>query len=66
MGSLGAFDRQNSWDTPTLIEIWRTGPYLHDGRCATLEEVFSREEHGLEDPLPKEELDLLISYLLSI
>ena len=66
MGTLGAFDRQNSWDTPSLIEIWRTGPFLHDGRCATLEEVFTREEHGLENPLPKEELEQLISYLLSI
>ena len=25
-------------DIPSLVEIWRTAPYLHDGRAATLEE----------------------------
>lgn len=66
MGSLGVFDRQNAWDTPTLIEIWRTGPYLHDGRSASLEEVFTIEKHGLEKELPSEELDHLLVYLLSL
>ena len=66
MGSLGAFDRQNSWDTPTLIEIWRTGPYLHDGRSASLKAVFTVEKHGLEKELPSEELDHLLVYLLSL
>ncbi len=66
MGSRGIYDRQNSWDTPTLIEIWRTGPYMHDGRCATLEEVFAREMHGLTQPLPEEQLQQLVAYMLSL
>ncbi|MEA3463034.1 MAG: YVTN family beta-propeller repeat-containing protein [Bacteroidota bacterium] len=66
MGTPGAYDHQNSWDTPTLIEIWRTGPYLHDGRCATLEEVFTREKHGIEKELPADDLYQLIAYLLSL
>jgi len=25
-----------TFDTPTLVEVWRTAPYLHDGRAATI------------------------------
>ena len=32
---------ENGWDTPTLREVWRTAPYLFDGRAATMEEVFT-------------------------
>jgi cytochrome c peroxidase len=66
MGNQGAYDHQNTWDTPTLIEVWRTGPYLHDGRCATLHEVFEREKHGITNELSKEELDQLVEYVLSL
>ncbi|MDR1098794.1 MAG: beta-propeller fold lactonase family protein, partial [Tannerella sp.] len=34
-------DRATPFDTPTLREIWRTAPYLYDGRAATLREVFT-------------------------
>ena len=33
-------------DTPTLIEVWRTGPYLHDGRAATMREVLIKYDHA--------------------
>jgi YVTN family beta-propeller protein len=66
MGIQGAYDHQNTWDTPTLIEVWRTGPYLHDGRCSTLHEVFDKEKHGLKTELSKEELDQLVEYVLSL
>ena len=66
MGIQGFADRQNSWDTPTLIEAWRTGPYMHDGRCATMKEVITREMHGLDKPLPDEQVNQLVSYILSL
>lgn len=66
MGSLGAYDRQNNWDSPTLVEIWRTGPYMHDGRCASLEEVFTRELHGLNEPLPEKQLKQLLAFVLTL
>jgi len=66
MGRVGDFDRQNTWDSPTLVESWRTGPYLHDGRCATMVEVFSREKHGLEIELSQTELKQLVEYVLSL
>ena len=66
MGTQGIYDHQNSWDTPTLVEAWRTAPYLHDGRCASMKEVFTRELHGLDSALPEEQVDQLVSYLLSL
>lgn len=66
MGTPGIYDRQNRWDTPTLKEVWRTSPYLHDGRCATMKEVFSTEKHGLKKTLPEEELNWLVEYVLSL
>ena len=66
MGIQGLADHQNTWDTPTLIEAWRTGPYLHDGRCATMKEVFTLENHGLDEPLPEEQVNQLVSYILSL
>jgi YVTN family beta-propeller protein len=66
LGQEGKFDKQNKWDTPTLIEIWRTGPYLHDGRSATLKEVFSVEKHGIWQDVSDDELTALTEYVLSL
>ena len=66
MGTPSEYDHQNSWDTPTLIEVWRTGPWLHDGRSATMKEVFTTEKHGLNKTLTKEEIDALVEYVLSL
>jgi YVTN family beta-propeller protein len=66
IGVPGPADRTDTWDTPTLIEVWRTAPYLHDGRSATMEEVFTTEKHGISKPMKSEELKLLIAYVLSL
>lgn len=66
IGKQGEYDHQNKWDTPTLIEVWRTGPYLHDGRAATLKDVFAREKHGLRKELSEEEIDILVEYVMSL
>ena len=31
--------RRDDFDTPALVECWRTAPYMHDGSQKTLEEV---------------------------
>jgi YVTN family beta-propeller protein len=58
------------FDTPTLIEVWRTAPYLHDGRYVTLRELLLTGQHGLTqrqvDDLDPEEIDDLIEYVLSL
>jgi hypothetical protein len=54
------------WDTPTLIEVWRTAPYLFDGRAATLKEVFSVYKHGLDAKITEKEIDELTEYINSL
>jgi YVTN family beta-propeller protein len=66
-GSGEGNDAGRLFDTPSLSEIWRTAPYLYDGRAATLKEVFTvynvDEKHGFTSKLSKEELDALILYI---
>lgn len=66
LGKRSAFDNQNTWDTPTLIEVWRTGPYLHDGRSAILKDVFASEKHGVWKEVSDDELDALTEFVLSL
>jgi cytochrome c peroxidase len=60
----------SSFDTPTLLELYRTAPYLHDGRATTLEELFTkynlRDRHGRTSGLTRQELADLIAFLLSL
>lgn len=57
---------ETGWDTPTLIEIWRTAPYLFDGRAATLKEVFSVYRHGIDAKISEREMDELVEYINSL
>jgi len=59
-------EHETGWDTPTLIEIWRTAPYLFDGRAATLKEVFSACKHGINDPISEKEIDEMVEYINSL
>ena len=58
------------FDTPTLIENWRTAPYLYDGRAQTMYEVLTKfntnNMHGKTKELPEDEFEALIEYLLSL
>lgn len=69
VGSRGLADANDGFDTPTLVELWRTAPYLHDGRYLTLHELFREGKHGLHRPdqhLTDQELDDLVEFLLSL
>jgi len=70
VGTRGPLDSRAEFDTPTLIELWRTAPYLHHGEATTLQEVFtkfnSKDQHGKTSHLSKQELDDLVEYLLSL
>lgn len=57
---------EKGWDTPTLIEVWRTAPYLFDGRAATMEEVFSVYKHGIDRRVSKKEIEALTEYVNSL
>ena len=58
-----------AFDTPTLVEVWRTAPYFYDGRASTLKEVlceeFSGERHNVATSLGEENLADLLEFLLS-
>jgi YVTN family beta-propeller protein len=70
VGTRGPTDTQDRFDTPALRGVARTAPYLHDGRAATLEEVFTkhnlRQRHGAAHLLTPEELADLVAYLKSL
>ena len=57
-------------DVPSLVELWRTAPYLHDGRAATVEDLLLLEDHAgisrLTYGLSDGDLQDLKMYLLSL
>jgi hypothetical protein len=63
-------DTDRPWDTPTLVNVWRTAPYLYDGRAVTMREVLttynSRDRHGTTSNLTPQEIDDLAEYVLSL
>lgn len=63
-------DEGRPMDTPALAEIWRTAPYLHDGRAADLRSLLTEhnpdDRHGRTSQLSESELRDLIAYLLSL
>ncbi|MDR2791472.1 MAG: YVTN family beta-propeller repeat-containing protein [Tannerellaceae bacterium] len=57
------------FDTPTLRELWRTAPYLFDGRAPTIESIFTIHRHGIETLRPAitpKEIQSLTQYLRSL
>jgi YVTN family beta-propeller protein len=67
VGTEGPDDDSGLFDTPQLVNIALTGPYLHNGSAATLEEIWTiynpHDRHGRTNDLTKDELNDLIEYL---
>jgi YVTN family beta-propeller protein len=70
VGTLAASDDSIKFDTPHLNNIYASPPYLHDGRAATLEEIWTKynpdDKHGVANDLSKIELNELIEYLRTL
>lgn len=66
----GASQVVSTLDTPTLVEIWRTGPYLYNGKALTIYDVLTtynqNDTHGRTSHLSEQELRDLEQYVLSI
>ena len=64
------YDRTSQFDTPTLIEVWRTAPYLHDGRYVNMRDVFKLGLHGDVagdvGGLTDAQIDELVEYIMSL
>jgi len=62
-------DKDRQFDTPTLVEIWRTAPYLYDGRAATIKDVLTiynpGDKHGVTSNLTEAEIKDLAEFILS-
>ncbi|MDO8540042.1 MAG: cytochrome D1 domain-containing protein, partial [Opitutaceae bacterium] len=71
VGTAAVFDLPaEEFDTPTLVELWRSAPYLHDGSAATVRDVLTTRNrwnrHGVTRQLNAPQLDDLAEYLLSL
>jgi YVTN family beta-propeller protein len=63
-------EAKKEFDTPTLIEVWRTAPYLYDGRAVTILELLKpkynpKDMHGSTTKLTEKERIDLAEYVLS-
>ena len=62
-------DKGRKFDTPSLVEIWRTAPYLYDGRAATIKDVVTTfnpdDKHGHTSDLSEREVKDLVEFVLS-
>ena len=70
VGTRSRHARVDRFDTPSLVEVWRTAPYLHDGRYTTIKELLVEGRHGLK-PGPHQgptdrETDDLVEFVLSL
>lgn len=71
VGTISRFDNPtNKFDTPTLVEVWRSAPYLHDGSAATIRDVPTTRnhdnQHGNPSQLTQQQIDDLAAYVLSL
>ncbi len=70
VGTLADTDDPMLFDTPQLNNIYESAPYLHDGRAATLEEIWTKfndnDEHGVANDMLKDQLNDLVEYLKSL
>jgi YVTN family beta-propeller protein len=70
VASKGDYDDRNDFDTPTLVECWRTAPYMHDGKFTTLGQLLQVGKHGKKggdiESLSDAEVTDLIEFVLSL
>ena len=57
---------EEGWDTPTLREVWRTAPYLFDGRAATMVDVFYEHKHGIDGKISRKDAEALAEFVNSL
>jgi cytochrome c peroxidase len=67
VGTQSETDASGLFDTPHLLGIGVTAPYLHDGRATSLEEIWTvystRDEHGVTSYMNKIQLNDLVEFL---
>jgi YVTN family beta-propeller protein len=70
VGSASPTDTITAFDTPHLLNIYNSAPYLHDGKARTLEEIWTiynpDDTHGVTRDMSQKDLNDLIEYLKSL
>ena len=65
-----SYNRRDNFITPTLVECWRTAPYLRDGHWLTIKELLQAARHsrkyGEVDKLTEREVEDLTEFVLSL
>jgi len=69
VGTGAGREAKREFDTPTLVEVWRTGPFLYDGRAVTMAEMLTKfnadDKHGRTSKLSKKQIADLVEFILS-
>ena len=67
VGSKAEHDRHSRFDSCSLTNIQNEAPFMHDGRCYSLEEIWTvfnpDDTHGVTNDMTKDQLNGLIEYL---
>jgi len=71
VGTVTRYDTSPQFPTPSLVEAWRTAPYLHDGSAPAIRDVLTTRNpndgrHGDVAGLTRQQLDDLCAYVLSL
>jgi mono/diheme cytochrome c family protein len=70
VGTRSRLEYGERFDTPTLVEVWRTAPYLHDGRYTAIQELLVEGQHGLKggrlEELNPQDIRDLVEFVLSL
>jgi hypothetical protein len=70
VGTKGPRDTTDKFDTPHLLGVAQSAPYLHDGRAKTLEELWTvyqtNDLHGVSSYMNKRQLNDLVAYLKTL
>lgn len=70
VGTRGKRDPTDLFDTPHLLGIGASAPYLHDGRARTLEELWTvyqtNDLHGVSSYMSKQQLNDLVEFLKTL
>ncbi len=70
VGTQAYSDESGEFDTPQIGDTYETGPFLHDGRADSLEEIWTvfnpGDTHGITNDLAKENLNDLIEFVKTL
>jgi cytochrome c peroxidase len=65
-GIMDPYDPTPNWNTPSLIEAWRTGPYNHLGSSQNISDHLKDKGHSNAGQLPEADFNALVEFILSL